>query len=204
MRVQPTTIFRPHVVPRDVDLFALPPEEFPTGTAPRVRAAPPRMRPAVVATTLAGVMLGVVLGIALAFRGGDMPVPASPVAASPAIVMPVRAAPIVRPATVTVRIESTPAGALATLIDRGQVVSLGSTPIDVELDPSRSYDVMVSLGGRVPQVAHVEPELTRRVVVELHHHHHHREQPAVDPAPELDMDPPPSRYTELDLADPSE
>ncbi len=58
---------------------------------------------------------------------------------------------------VAVRIESTPAGASATLLDRdtGNSMPLGSTPLEASLDPAKSYDVRFELDGRATQTEHL-------------------------------------------------
>jgi len=63
----------------------------------------------------------------------------------------------VKPKLVTVRIESSPAGASATLLDRdtGNSMPLGSTPLEASLDPAKSYDVRFELDGRATQTEHL-------------------------------------------------
>src|SRR2546423_1349422 len=53
-------------------------------------------------------------------------------------------------ALVGVRVESTPSGATVTLLDAGKSSFIGTTPVDASVDPSRSYDVVLSREGEPP------------------------------------------------------
>ncbi|CAN5188799.1 hypothetical protein BH11MYX1_BH11MYX1_54990 [soil metagenome] len=66
--------------------------------------------------------------------------------------------PTVKPKLVAVRIESSPAGASATLLDRdtGNSMPLGSTPLEASLDPAKSYDVRFELEGRPTTTGHLD------------------------------------------------
>jgi hypothetical protein len=67
-----------------------------------------------------------------------------------------------------VRIDSKPAGASVTLVDRsGKKSFLGTTPLATSLDTSHAYDVEVALPGRPEQTAHFDPATTQHVQVEL-------------------------------------
>src|SRR5262249_24894121 len=71
---------------------------------------------------------------------------------------------------VNVRIESTPSGATVTLVDRGRPQLVGSTPLDVAVDPTRGYDVLLSDPGHpaLPsRLAHIDPQTTRQLHVAL-------------------------------------
>jgi hypothetical protein len=156
------------------DRFAIP-DVFPMGSAPRMRVSdtthrvPRRAVPRNVMIGI-GVTVCIALGIALGLattRGGasldDVAAKpthvAAPVATSQMTVTPIvtpSPAPV-KPAMVTVHIESLPGGATATLLDNGKPTQLGMTPLDAELDPAKSYDVVVSLDGRTPRVQHLVP-----------------------------------------------
>jgi|GEM_PF-2626029 len=80
--------------------------------------------------------------------------------ALPTVMLPPRVAapPVpVKAKLVAVRIESSPAGASATLLDRdtGKSMPLGSTPLEASLDPVGSYDVRFELDGRSTQTEHL-------------------------------------------------
>jgi hypothetical protein len=70
-------------------------------------------------------------------------------------------------AFVDVRIDSQPAGATVTLVDRGKQVFLGTTPLATSLDSSRAYDVIIALDGRPTQMAHLDPSKSTRLDVSL-------------------------------------
>jgi hypothetical protein len=95
--------------------------------------------------------------IALAAAAAVPPPPAPVIAAPPA------AAP--GPQLVDVRLDSTPAGATATLLSNGTSTLLGSTPVDTSVDPSKSYDVVFALAGHPSRVEHLNPNATQHVAV---------------------------------------
>jgi hypothetical protein len=70
-----------------------------------------------------------------------------------------------------VRIDSMPAGATVTLVEKtatGQKKSfLGTTPIATSLDPSRSYEVVLALQGRPEQTAKLDPAHTPHLQIAL-------------------------------------
>ena len=68
-------------------------------------------------------------------------------------------------AHVAVRIESTPAGATATLIDNGVTTVLGTTPLDASLDPQKTYEVLLSMAGHETRVTRVDPAASAQVAV---------------------------------------
>ncbi|MFN0252393.1 MAG: PEGA domain-containing protein [Kofleriaceae bacterium] len=72
-----------------------------------------------------------------------------------------------RPVFVDVRIDSTPAGADVSLVDRGKTTFLGTTPISASVDPSRAYDVVFSYANKRTQVEHLDPKKTTRLAVTL-------------------------------------
>lgn len=71
------------------------------------------------------------------------------------------------PAFVEIRIDSQPSGATVTLIDRGKTQYVGNTPVNVAVDPSREYDLVVSHRDRPSHRQHLDPKSTRRVAVVL-------------------------------------
>jgi hypothetical protein len=124
-------------------------------------------------------VFGIAVGAIVAFRSSsaDKPPaePIAPVVTAPAptptfapIVTPAPApAPAPRTPHVTVRIESRPAGATAMIVDDGKPSVLGTTPIDTEVDASRSYELVVTLEGREPRIERLDPAQRNHVVVEL-------------------------------------
>ena len=66
-----------------------------------------------------------------------------------------------------VRIDSDPAGATVTLVDRGQQAFLGTTPLSTSVDAAREYDVIVALDGHPTQMVHLDPTSTQRLDVTL-------------------------------------
>ncbi len=104
------------------------------------------------------------------------------------------AAPIaVRPRLVEVRLDSTPSGAAATLLDTttGTASPLGTTPVEATLDASKHYEIRFVLEGHPAVTEHLDPSVTQRLAVAIaepaaepaaepvvaaaqpHHHHHH-------------------------------
>ncbi len=84
--------------------------------------------------------------------------------ATPAVVAPAVSG---RPTFVDIRIDSKPAGATVMLVDRGKTTFLGSTPISTAVDPSREYDVILTIDGKSPQVEHIVPSKMQRLSVTL-------------------------------------
>lgn len=70
-----------------------------------------------------------------------------------------------------VRIDSMPAGATVTLVEKtatGETKSfLGTTPIATSLDPSRHYEVVLALAGRPEQTAKLDPAHTPHLQIAL-------------------------------------
>ncbi|MFT3699008.1 MAG: hypothetical protein QM831_38035 [Kofleriaceae bacterium] len=64
-------------------------------------------------------------------------------------------------------ITSTPAGATVTLVDNGNAVVLGRTPVSAALDPSHSYDVVLAGVNRPTVVKHVDLATMKNLAVEL-------------------------------------
>lgn len=169
----------------------VPLDAFPAGTSTQVVIGTARRlsRRAWIAV-VAGASLGIALG-AMAALHGDKPAP------PPATILMSKApapapAPTVRPLLVTVRIESMPTGAVVSLLEDRKAATVGTTPIDVELDPSRAYDVMVASSGFVARTEHVDPARVQHVVVELSPARVLR-APAAGPASDdegIELDPP--------------
>jgi hypothetical protein len=68
---------------------------------------------------------------------------------------------------VDVRIDSKPAGATVMLVDNGRTQFLGTTPVAASVDPSRSYDVVLTLEGRPTQIAHLDPNKAQKLEITL-------------------------------------
>ena len=127
------------------------------------------------------ILVGIAIGGAIALRGSSGARAKIAPAPAPAATEPV--APIARPTVVpvtpsaaepapvktrvTVRIESEPSGATAMLIDDGRTSLVGTTPVDTEVDPSRTYDVVLTLADRAPSIERFDPARGNRVRVVL-------------------------------------
>jgi hypothetical protein len=115
------------------------------------------------------IVIGVVIGGAIAFTPALDPHP--PRLAPHPLVVPTPIAPttavVPAPPQVTIRLTSRPAGAQAMLLDRGKVTPIGATPVDIDLDPSRPYDIEFALQGRDRRVAHIDPATTREIAITL-------------------------------------
>jgi hypothetical protein len=68
---------------------------------------------------------------------------------------------------VDVRIDSKPSGATVMLVDNGKTSFLGTTPVAASVDPSRSYDVILTLEGRTTQMSHFDPARSHHVEIAL-------------------------------------
>jgi PEGA domain len=64
-----------------------------------------------------------------------------------------------------VRIDSKPAGASVTLLDGDKRSFLGTTPLATSLDPSRVYQLELSMAGHPDQVASLDPSRTKHVQI---------------------------------------
>lgn len=104
------------------------------------------------------------------------PVAVEPAAAQPAVVEPAVAEPVVvepvvvepaAPAPVTVALTSTPPGATVLLVDSGTTVTLGVTPLEHALDPSRAHELMFSLPGHRSTLVALDPSAARELAVDL-------------------------------------
>ena len=119
---------------------------------------------------VAGVAIGGVVALARHHRA-EAHVEAPAVAAANPIAAPAPAPlPVIvaaKPALVAIRLDSTPSGASATLVDNGASTPLGTTPVDAAVDPSKSYDVVFSLEGRITKIEHFDPNATNHVEVAL-------------------------------------
>jgi hypothetical protein len=113
------------------------------------------------------VMVGIGVGAAVSISHRDEGKPFDYIAATtlpkvlPTVMVPppkMAAPPVpVKAMLVAVRIDSTPTGASATLLDRdtGNSMPLGSTPLEASLDPAKSYDVRFELDGRPTTTEHL-------------------------------------------------
>ncbi|HEU0037223.1 MAG TPA: hypothetical protein VFQ53_41720 [Kofleriaceae bacterium] len=72
-----------------------------------------------------------------------------------------------QPTLVDVRIDSKPSGATVMLVDRGKTSFLGTTPISTALDPSRTYELVLTAANKPTQIEKLDPSSTKRVMVEL-------------------------------------
>ncbi|HEY4059064.1 MAG TPA: PEGA domain-containing protein, partial [Kofleriaceae bacterium] len=68
-------------------------------------------------------------------------------------------------ALVDVRIDSTPSGAEVTLVDHGKSMFLGSTPISASVDPSKTYEVMLSYPNKPSKMEKLDPKTTTHLAV---------------------------------------
>jgi hypothetical protein len=122
--------------------------------------------------------LGIITGIAytrLAHHGSSATTAApSPVSVAlaaeaavppPIVVAPVATAEAPAAKLVDIRLDSSPAGASATLLSNGVSTPLGTTPVDTSIDPTKQYDVVFALAGKPSQVEHFDPSKTQRVQV---------------------------------------
>jgi hypothetical protein len=151
------------------DVFAPTPVRFPRGTSttviavPRMRRLPRNAWIAIVA----GAIVGLSLGAYFALRGTHTaPKPARVVIAKASAPAPASQL-TVEPILVTIRIDSSPSGAAVSLVEDGKPTAVGTTPIDVVLDPSHAYDVMVAANGYVARTVHIDPEAAQEIDVEL-------------------------------------
>jgi hypothetical protein len=136
----------------------------------RVEHAPSWHRMALAAGIVGAIATGIAAGIVVSMGGTELEAaPAAAVVhrvAQHVTVTPIEVAPAAkRIALIDVRLESQPAGANATLIDGDKATPLGATPLAVELDPRRTYDVMVALSGHATKVVHVTPSADHQRVV---------------------------------------
>ncbi len=94
-------------------------------------------------------------------------VPTAPPSPAPIAAEPSAVSAPVAVALVDVRIDSEPSGATVTLLDRGQELYLGTTPLRTALDPSRTHQVELSHPRRPSERAIIDPSATKRVTIEL-------------------------------------
>jgi hypothetical protein len=160
----------------DVPVAHVPPLAFARGTggtppviAREVARHLARRRPSVrIGFAVACAVIGAAIGGAIALSGSFSLRAMSPRHVAVRAPMPkpiVASAPL--PPTyrhVTVRLESRPAGAQAMWVDAGKTRPIGATPIDIDLDPSREYD-LVFVYGTERTTAHVDPRTTHALSV---------------------------------------
>ncbi|MBV8756355.1 MAG: PEGA domain-containing protein [Deltaproteobacteria bacterium] len=140
----------PHPNANDQKIVAKDPSESPA-PAPQQVAAPARQQ------------------VAAAAPAPDAPQPAGKVntiaEAAPVIHEVQGAHGVVK--LVDVRIDSKPAGATVMLVDNGKTSFLGTTPVAASVDPSRAYDVVLTLEGRPTQIAHLDPTKAQKLEITL-------------------------------------
>ncbi len=161
---------RSYTVPLQVPVAQIPP----IMQTPVRRSLPPRRSLIGIGFGAACVLVGILIGGVIALTG-SMKASATPARPHAVVVAPVPVvAPIpvaapapAKPARLTVRIESDPAGANATLIDNGNTSPIGITPLETDLDPTRTYDVVFTLDGHQTRVAHIDPARAKAVSVSL-------------------------------------
>lgn len=111
-----------------------------------------------------------VLAVTLIGRSGpDVATTAAPPSSPPAtapVTAPV-AAPLKQTPQTEVPIRSQPAGAMVTLISAGEATVIGKTPITATLDPRKQYDVVLAYRELPTKVAHVDPDHTVALDVDL-------------------------------------
>ena len=94
--------------------------------------------------------------------------PAAPAPVPVPVPVPVPAPPpALSPSLVRTAITSHPSGASVTLVDNGRTAVLGATPVDVSLDPTRAYDVILTLRGHPAKLAHFSPRTTPALALDL-------------------------------------
>jgi hypothetical protein len=155
-------------------------EETFVGTAPVVRLERRRKMAVlkIVATSVVFVVIGVVIGSYIAFSSdsshpaksktpaiASTPAPTTPTIVQALPAQPATPAPAAKLADI--RVDSTPSGATVMLVDNGKTSLLGTTPIATSLDPSRSYDVIVTVEGRPSKMAHLDPATAPHLEVAL-------------------------------------
>jgi hypothetical protein len=94
------------------------------------------------------------------------PLPAEPAVVEPVAVEPAVVEPAV-PTQVTVHLDSEPSGATVLVVDSGTTVTLGVTPLDQPLDPSRTHEIMFTMSGHRSTLVTVDPSASQRVTVDL-------------------------------------
>jgi hypothetical protein len=129
-------------------------------------------------------MVGIGVGLAVKSHGpAGTPLDYAAAFTPPKIVIaPKPAPPPQAPKLVDVRLESTPSGAMATLLDNttGSSTPLGSTPVEASIDPTKQYDVRFELDGHRPTTQHLDPATSKKLEVAL-----------AEPEPQVEAAPPP-------------
>jgi hypothetical protein len=160
------------------------------GTAPVVKLERRRKMAVlkIVGTSVVFVVIGVIIGAYIAFHGDNArksvakAAPTAPAKTPPkTVVQPVAAEAAAAPMPTTpkltdVRIDSTPPGAVVTLVDGDKTSVLGTTPLATSLDPSRGYDVVLALAGRPSKQVHLDVASSPHLEVAI-------DKPAAAPAP---------------------
>ena len=99
-------------------------------------------------------------------KAASIEAPAAPAAPVAAAAEPIEA-PKGRPVFTDIRIDSKPAGATVTLIDRGKRMFIGTTPIATSVDVSRQYEVELVYKDRPAVVQPLDPTTTKKLSVEI-------------------------------------
>jgi hypothetical protein len=66
-----------------------------------------------------------------------------------------------------IHVETQPPGALAMLVDGDMTWLVGVSPVDIEVERGRQYDVVLALDNHQTQMVHVDPATSSDVRVEL-------------------------------------
>ena len=143
------------------------PEPVATPTAAEPTAAPTEAtEPAAKAEPVAAAAAPAVAAPAVAEPAkADPSVLGSAVASMPAPAP--AAAKIAKPTFVDVRIDSSPSGATVMLVDRGKTSFLGTTPISASVDPTRTYEVVLTYANKPTQVERLDPKATTHLAITL-------------------------------------
>lgn len=117
------------------------------------------------ASLVAGVLAVTLIGRSGSDVAASAPPPSSPPATAQ-VTAPV-AAPLKQTPQTEVPIRSQPAGAMVTLISAGEATVIGKTPITATLDPRKQYDVVLAYRELPTKLAHVDPDRTVAIDVDL-------------------------------------
>ena len=150
----------------DDDPLAEPPRPLDyTTAAPRKSNTGMWIGAGVGASLVAGVLAVTLIGRSGPDVAASAP-PPSPAPAAPQVTAPV-AAPLKETPKTEVPIRSQPAGAMVTLISAGEATVIGKTPITATLDPRKQYDVVLAYRELPTQLAHLDPERTVALDIDL-------------------------------------
>jgi hypothetical protein len=123
------------------------------------------------------VLAGIIVGCAIALTGhttiaaasSALPVRTAPVLTATPIEQTLPAPPVAGPVTptATLRVESSPPGATVTLVDGTATTLVGTTPVDSNIDPTRDYDLLVTMANHPSRIEHIGPTSDRHVTIAL-------------------------------------